>query len=112
MFYDELGPNNESPTPGTPRALVLEEEEEEEEEERGTHDLRNLLDKKKVKEGDHLLRILGVRGSTGTRRKVNISFMKVHGTQMRCARKSQTARLHDGSSRNLEGPIQGSANLA
>ena len=43
MFYDELGPDDESPTPRTLRALVLEEEEEEEEEGGGTHDLRNLL---------------------------------------------------------------------
>ena len=27
MFYDELEPDNESPMPGTPEALVLEEEE-------------------------------------------------------------------------------------
>ena len=42
MFYDELEPNDESPTPGTPEALVLEKEEGE-----GTRDLRNLLEKKR-----------------------------------------------------------------
>ena len=52
-----------------------------------------------------------MRGSTGTRRKVNISFMKVHGTQMRCVGRSWTTRLHDGSGRNPEGPKQGSTDL-
>ena len=42
MFYDKLVPDDESPTPGTPGALILEEEEE-----GGTYDLRNLLDRKK-----------------------------------------------------------------
>ena len=45
MFYDELEPDNESPALGTPGAHVLEEEEEE----RGTHDLRNLLERKRQK---------------------------------------------------------------
>ena len=44
MFYNELEPNDESPTPRTTRAPVLEEEEE-----GGTHDLRNLLDRKRQK---------------------------------------------------------------
>ena len=48
MFYDEFGPDDESPTPRTP-TLVLEEEEEEEEEGRGTYDLRNFLDRKRQK---------------------------------------------------------------
>ena len=41
MFYDELKPDDESPTPRTPRASILEEEEG-----GGTRDLRNLLDRK------------------------------------------------------------------
>ena len=44
MFYDELEPDDESPTLGTLRALVLEEEEV-----GGTRDLRNLLDRKRQK---------------------------------------------------------------
>ena len=44
MFYNELVPDDEYPTPGTPRAPILEEEEG-----GGTHDLRNLLDRKKRK---------------------------------------------------------------
>ena len=44
MFYDELELDDESPTPGTPRALVLEEKEG-----RGTHNLRNFLDRKRKK---------------------------------------------------------------
>ena len=44
MFYDELEPDDESPMLGTPRAPILEEEE-------GgvTHDLRNLLERKRQK---------------------------------------------------------------
>ena len=42
MFYDVLEPDDESPTPGTPRAPILEEEEG-----GGTHDLRNLLERKR-----------------------------------------------------------------
>ena len=34
----------------------------------------------KSTEGDQFLRILGVRGSMGTRRNVNILFIKVRGT--------------------------------
>ena len=45
MFYDELEPDDGSLTLGTLRAPVLEEEEEGE----STHDLRNLLDKKRQK---------------------------------------------------------------
>ena len=41
MFYDELESDDESLTPRTPRAPVLEEEEGV-----GTRDLRNLLEKK------------------------------------------------------------------
>ena len=44
MFYNKLEPNDESPTIETPGAPVLEEEEG-----GGTHDLRNLLDKKRQK---------------------------------------------------------------
>ena len=44
IFYDELESDDESPMPGTPGALVLEEEEG-----RGAHDLRNLLDRKRQK---------------------------------------------------------------
>ena len=44
MFYDELEPDDESPTLGTLGALVLEEEEV-----GGTRDLRNLLDRKRQK---------------------------------------------------------------
>ena len=44
MFYDKLVPNDESPTPRTSGALVLEEEEG-----GGTNDLRNLLDRKMQK---------------------------------------------------------------
>lgn len=44
MFYDELALDDECPMPGTLGALVLEEEE------RGnTHDLRDLLDRKRQK---------------------------------------------------------------
>ena len=42
MFYDELEPNDESPTTGTLGTPILEEEER-----GGTHDLRNLLDRKR-----------------------------------------------------------------
>ena len=42
MFYDELEPDDESPTTGTLGAPILEEEER-----GGTHDLRNLLDRKR-----------------------------------------------------------------
>ena len=42
MFYDKLEPNDESPTTGTLGAPILEEEER-----GGTHDLRNLLDRKR-----------------------------------------------------------------
>ena len=44
MFYSELEPDDESPTPGTPGAPILEEEEG-----GGTHDLRNLLERKRQK---------------------------------------------------------------
>ena len=44
MFYSELEPDDESPTPGTPRAPILEEEEG-----KGTRDLRNLLERKRQK---------------------------------------------------------------
>ena len=43
IFYDELEPDDESPTLGTPRAPVLEEEGG------GAHDLRNLLDRNRQK---------------------------------------------------------------
>ena len=44
MFYDELEPDDESLVPGTLEAPVLEEEEGWD-----THDLRNLLDRKRQK---------------------------------------------------------------
>ena len=44
VFYDELVPDDESPTPGTLGAPILEEEEA-----GGTHDPRDLLDKKRQK---------------------------------------------------------------
>ena len=44
MFYNVLEPDDESPTPGTPGAPILEEEEG-----RGTYDLRNLLERKRQK---------------------------------------------------------------
>ena len=46
IFYDELEPDDESPTPGTLGAPVLEEEEKEG---GGTYDLRNLLNRKRQK---------------------------------------------------------------
>ena len=46
MFYDELEPNDESPTPGTPGAPILEEEGGGG---KGTCDLRNLLERKRQK---------------------------------------------------------------
>ena len=45
IFYDELELDDESPTPGTPRAPILEEEEEGGG--KGTRDLRNLLERKR-----------------------------------------------------------------
>ena len=44
MFYDELEPDDESPTLGNPGAPILEEEEGGD-----TRDLRNLLEKKRQK---------------------------------------------------------------
>ena len=44
MFYDKLELDNESPMPGTPGALVLEEEEG-----GGICDLRDLLKRKRQK---------------------------------------------------------------
>ena len=50
IFYDELELDDESPTPGTSRAPILEEEEEEEGGGgKGTRDLRNLLERKRQK---------------------------------------------------------------
>ena len=77
MFCNELEPDDESPTPGTPGALILEDEEEGE---KGTHDLRNLLEKKKAKEGAQLFRIPRMRGGARTRRKVDLSLVKVRTT--------------------------------
>ena len=51
IFYDELEPDDESPTPGTPGAPILEEEEEGGG--GGTCDLRNLLEKKKRQKREH-----------------------------------------------------------
>ena len=51
MFYSELEPDDESPTPGTPRAPILEEKEG-----GGTHDLRNLLERKRQKREPSFLR--------------------------------------------------------
>ena len=45
MFYDELELDDESPTPGTLGAPIMEEEEEGG---KGTHDLRNLQDPENV----------------------------------------------------------------
>ena len=45
IFYDELEPDDENPTPGTPGAPILKEEEGG----RGTRDLRNLLERKRQK---------------------------------------------------------------
>lgn len=47
MFYNELEPDDESPTPGTLGAPILEEEEEGGG--KGTCDLRNLLERKRQK---------------------------------------------------------------
>ena len=44
IFYNELEPNDESPMPGTLGAHILKEEEG-----GGTHDMRNLLDRKRQK---------------------------------------------------------------
>ena len=46
MFYDELELDDESPASGTPGAPILEEEEKGG---KGTHDLRNLLERKRQK---------------------------------------------------------------
>ena len=46
MFYDELKPDDENPTPGTSGAPILEEEEEKG---GGPRDLRNLLERKRQK---------------------------------------------------------------
>ena len=51
VFYDELVLDDECPTPGTPGALVLEEEEGV-----NTHDLRDLLDRKRQKKEASSLR--------------------------------------------------------
>ena len=53
MFYDELELDDESHTPGTPGAPILEEEEEEGGG-RGTRDLRNLLERKRKKRSSAL----------------------------------------------------------
>ena len=42
MFYNELEPDDKSPSPGTPRAPILEEEEG-----GGTRVLRKLLERKR-----------------------------------------------------------------
>ena len=44
MFYNELEPDDKSPTPGTPRAPILEEEEG-----GSIRDLRDLLERKMQK---------------------------------------------------------------
>ena len=44
IFYDKLGPDDKSPTLRTPGAPVLVEEKE-----GSTHDLRNLMDRKRQK---------------------------------------------------------------
>ena len=74
MFYDELEPDNEIPMPGTPGALVLEEEKE-----GGGGHLRpkGPPEEKETKKGAQHLRISRMCSSTGTRRKVDLSFMKV-----------------------------------
>ena len=45
MFYNELKPDDENPTSGTPGAPILEEEEEGE----GARDLRKILERKRQK---------------------------------------------------------------
>ena len=45
MFYEKLESDDESPAPGTPGALILEEEKGG----KGTRDLRNLLERKRQK---------------------------------------------------------------
>ena len=96
MFYDELGPDDENPAPGTLGAPILEEEEGG----RGTRDLRNLLEKKKTKEGAQLFRIPRMCCGAGAWGKANLSFVKVRGTRMHCAGRSRTTKLHDGPRRN------------
>ena len=51
MFYNELEPDDESPTPRPPGAPILKEEEE-----GGTRDLRNLLERKRQKREPSSLR--------------------------------------------------------
>jgi len=51
MFYNELEPDDESPTPGTLGAPILEEEKG-----RGTRDLRYLLERKRQKREPSSLR--------------------------------------------------------
>ena len=51
MFYNELEPDDESPTPRPPGAPILKEEEE-----GGTHYLRNLLERKRQKRKPSSLR--------------------------------------------------------
>ena len=51
IFYNELEPNDESPTPRPLGALILKEEEE-----GGTRDLRNLLERKRQKRKPSSLR--------------------------------------------------------
>ena len=52
MFYNELEPDDESPTPRPLGAPILLKEEEE----GGTHDLRNLLERKRQKREPSSLR--------------------------------------------------------
>ena len=52
MFYDELAPNDECPAPRTLGAFILEEEEGS-----NTHDLRDILDKKRQKKKNQFIRI-------------------------------------------------------
>ena len=77
MFYDELELDDESLAPGTPRALILEEEEEGG---KGTRDLRNLLERKRQKRELSSSRSPRMCGDARTRRKADLSFVKVRGT--------------------------------
>ena len=76
MFYNELEPDDESPTPCTLGAPILEEEEDGG---KGTRDLRNLLEKKRQK-GAQLFRIPRMCGGAKTRGNVDLSLVKVRGT--------------------------------
>ena len=91
MFYNELEPDNESSMPGTPGVPVLEEEEG------GLQPKRPPKEKETEKEAQYL-RISGMCSSMRTRRKVDLSFMKVREARVYHAEGSRTTRMY-GSSR-------------